>query len=80
MNWIPIEQASKTDHLRRGLLLWIPGHGAVCGGRWEDNRHAKKPRGYWTSDLERLLGVSWQREHQPTHFVRVVVGPNGEFV
>lgn len=79
MNWIPIEQA-KIIPSRRGLLLWIPEWGTVGGGRWDDNRHAKKPRGYWTSDLERLLGTSWQRQNQPTHFAQDVFGPNGELV
>jgi hypothetical protein len=50
------------------ILLWCPVRGFVCGN-WSEDKYAKKPRPYWTNDLEYLFGKTNTRTDQPTHWL-----------
>jgi len=67
MNWQPIETAPKD----RQIVLYIPGHGPSVG-QWNYTAHNKKPHPYWSSVAERLFGVQWMRDRQPTHWCEIV--------
>lgn len=67
--WQPIETAPKDNRI---LLGWVVGifTGINCViGRWNNDSYAKKPRPYWTHDLERLTTVYGTRSNQPTHWM-----------
>lgn len=66
MKWQPIETAPKN----RSILLWFPGiyNGMFSVGEWDKNEFAKKPRPYWSCQLERIFGVQTIRDNQPTHW------------
>lgn len=67
--WKPIETAPK-DGAR--ILLYFPVFGnSACKefGYWEIQKHHKNPKPYWTGDRERIFGVLWYRNQQPTHWM-----------
>lgn len=68
--WQPISTAPKDKR----IILHCPKRGSVFG-RWQDDRYAKKPRPYWTNDLERTLSTLWTRDDQPTHWMPLPVPP-----
>ena len=63
--WKPIESAPKDG---TGVLLFCPRLGVCAPGRWDTDKHAKKPRPYWTHWGERIWGTLWIRDDQPTHW------------
>jgi len=66
--WQPIETAPK-DGTR--VLLWVCDFGrwlCVCGS-WDNDRHATKPKPYWTHDNARSNGIRDTRANQPTHWM-----------
>lgn len=71
MHWKPIETAPKD----RRICLYYPGQlftdVYTVFGKWQKDTYAKKPRPYWTNDLERIRGVSVTRTQQPTHWADV---------
>jgi hypothetical protein len=63
--WLPIATAPRDG---TKIMVHCPWLG-VCGpANWDDEKHAKKPRPYWTHWGERIWGVSRLREDQPTHW------------
>jgi hypothetical protein len=75
--WLPIEMAPKDAER---IELWIPEAdihrpGFSVFGEWFDDRHSKNPRPYWTNDVAKLLGVTYARTRQPTHWRRASRGP-----
>ncbi len=74
VTWQPIETAPKGER----VLLWFADDriSYAVPGYWSDERFAKRPRPYWSSlCLEGITGVSWIREHQPTHWAPLLSGP-----
>jgi hypothetical protein len=68
MMWKPIETAPK-DGTR--VLLFFPVFGTSPRqelGKWETQKHNKKPAPYWSGDCESVYGVNWYRAYQPTHW------------
>lgn len=66
--WQDISTAPK-DGTR--ILLYRPTHildARIVFGRWDSDRYAKKPRPYWSHDLEPLWGVREARDCQPTRW------------
>lgn len=72
MEWQPIETAPKDEK----ILLARAGQW-VDIGEWEDDRHAKKPRPYWTANREWWAGKMAMREQQPTHWMPLPPPPKG---
>lgn len=68
--WQPIETAPKD----RCILLWNSRLGAIRGD-WRTDKYSKKPRPYWSHDLERVFGVLHARAHQPTHWMPLPAAP-----
>jgi hypothetical protein len=65
--WEPIDTAPKD----RRILLFVPPRDYHIG-QWDDDRYAlKKPRPYWTSSLERVMGRKWMRDNPPTHWMEI---------
>lgn len=64
--WQPIEKAPKD----RQVLLKM-ADGAMSMGRWDMQKHHKKPNPYWVSELGFILGVGWSRENPPTEWLDV---------
>ncbi|MCR4334334.1 MAG: hypothetical protein NUV47_01215 [Patescibacteria group bacterium] len=67
--WMPI----KTAPTHKRILLLYPkpiftGIDVIIG-EWEFDHYAKKPRPYWSHDLERLTGKCATRSNQPTHWM-----------
>lgn len=64
--WKDIESAPKD----KKIVLYYPSCGfsgpEIVFGSWLDDRYAKKPRPYWTNDLERYWGVVRCRKYPPT--------------
>lgn len=55
------------------VLLLIPNATAdrmpvATMGQYNDDRYAKRPRPFWTSDLGTFMGRLWSRDHPPTHW------------
>ena len=72
MEWQPIETAPKDGTL---IVVWPPTwQGATSSARYNDNRHAKTPRPFW-SRLDDMGRVSLSRDNQPTHWMPAVDGP-----
>ena len=64
--WQPIDTAPKN------IVVLLRGPSWVSCGRWDENKYAKTPKPYWTSDLAaKSFGVHWQRKNQPTHFLKL---------
>jgi len=59
-DWQPIETAPKD----REIL--IVRNGKISIAKWDDDRHAKKPKPYW-SDWSHQ-GVSFMRKATPSHW------------
>lgn len=62
--WLPIESAPR-DGAR--ILLYCNWIGVVRGS-WNNDRHAKRPRPYWTNDTENTFGKLRIRECQPYYW------------
>jgi hypothetical protein len=63
--WRPIEEADKSSK----ILVWSPIYGGQHKfAKWDDNRHAAKPKPYWAMSDDRIDGIGAQRANQPTHF------------
>lgn len=62
--WLPIESAPR-DGAR--ILLYCNWIGVVRGS-WNNERHAKRPRPYWTNDTEHTFGKLRIRECQPYYW------------
>lgn len=70
IDWKPIETAPND----RRVLLFFPEHpewARVQGGKWSDDRYAKRPRPRWDADKDYLLGMRWTRENPPTHWADI---------
>ncbi len=66
MEWQPIETAPKD---RRSVLLWGIHPERADVGAYDPDTYSKRPKPYWTAiGSERLYGVRYVREHQPTHW------------
>lgn len=63
--WRPICEAPKNGSR---VLLWAGSR--VVIGCWSDESHARRPRPLWvtSSGAHGFLGVSWDRDNQPTHW------------
>ncbi len=68
--WETMETAPKD-----GTQILCFGFGRQSVGKWNDDRHARKPRPYWSTELDRALGDSWARANQPTHWMHLPVAP-----
>lgn len=62
--WRPIATAP-TD---RGAIELRGPSCAPVFGYFDDDRHAKQPRPYWSTDAERLWGTRHVRANQPTEW------------
>jgi len=75
--WQPIETAPRDGS--RMLLFFPPPNEyfktTVEVGRWNDDQYAKRPRPYFTGDMERTFGVSRYRDYQPTHWMPLPAPP-----
>lgn len=74
-SWLPIDTAPKDG---THILLYRPSVGEwtkVSIGDWEDDKYAKKPRPYWSSCYERILGILWCRSNAPTHWMPLPIPP-----
>lgn len=45
-------------------------------GWFYEDKYAKRPRPYWTNDSERLHGIRYTRENQPTHWMPLPTPPS----
>jgi len=67
--WRTIESAPRDCR----VLLWCEKpvfNGIhVVTGHWNADKFARKPRPYWTNDLEQIRGVLYTRATQPTHWM-----------
>lgn len=63
--WRPIETAPKDG---TKVMLLCPRFGVCAPGEWDTNEFNKKPKPYWTHWGERIWGVKWIRDDQPTHW------------
>lgn len=70
---IGIENAPKDG---TKILACMGGYWTVAS--WDDDRYGKKPRPYWSSELGRVMGVTWERENQPTHWMPLPAPPTSE--
>ena len=61
-DWQPIETAPKDG--TRILIVNPAENDSVCIAWWDDDRYAKNPRPYWTSDS--YTGRRAERASQPT--------------
>ena len=57
MHWRQMSEAP-TDGTR--ILLLDTSGKIMCGG-WNQDKYAKRPRPYWTDDLERTFGILYTR-------------------
>jgi len=65
------------------ILLWIPEEdrthlvkaGYWIRGQWDNNRYAKKPKPYWSTDDERIVGTIDRRKNQPTAWMPLPAAP-----
>lgn len=77
--WIDISAAPK-DGTR--IILYFPvglrSDARVEVGRWVDDRHAVKPRPYFTISGERSVGVVALRKNQPTHWMPLPGAPKND--
>lgn len=74
--WRTIDSAPKNGSR---VLLLVPNRGnlpKIIGGRWDTNKYTKRPRPYWTNDLESLNGVGHTRSIQPTHWMPLPEPPS----
>jgi len=69
--WQPIETAPKNET----VLLYRPGC-RVDVGRFEPERHHKRPNPYWASIFS--FGVTWAKNHPPTHWRPFPASPQSE--
>ena len=73
--WQPIETAPKDER----ILLYRPSSypwASVVFGKFDSDRYAKKPRPYWSHDLERIAGVKDARDAPPTHWQPLPAPPS----
>jgi len=72
-NWKPVDET--TPKHRRLLFGWKPrgnrGETTVIAGQWDDDRHAIKPRPFWTHDRERFWGKVTCREQPPDYWMEL---------
>lgn len=72
--WRPIESAPKDGTVI--MLGWDNNDFCrPCAGYWEIDKYSKKPRPYWSNDLERSFGTRHARENQPTHWMPLPGAP-----
>jgi|GEM_PF-1797869 len=72
--WQPISTAPKDE--TRILLLYANGR-CVCGN-WSNDVYAKKPRPYWSNDIQHLRGTREAREFPPNHWMPLPPLPAAE--
>jgi hypothetical protein len=75
MEWQDIATAPKD---RTRVLLYRPSElvwAQTVAGYWDSDEYAAKPRPYWTSDVERLVGVVACRKNNPTHWMPLPAPP-----
>lgn len=73
-SWQPIETAPKDA---KRIELWFPHDQRAEFGHWDSDQYAKKPRPFWSGDLERIFGRTCYRENPPSHW-RPMSGPTQE--
>ena len=65
--WQDIATAPKNG--TRILLLWQhAGEPRMAVGSWHDDKYSAKPRPYWHTDETLLMGMTYTRSNQPTHW------------
>ena len=64
-DWQPIETAPKDGS---SIMACFPRLGPVCPVKWNDDRHNRQPRPYWSHDGSRILGLHYARDNPPTHW------------
>ena len=77
MEWQPIETAPKDGSK---ILLFIPSNVSrwhVSAGYWRDDAHARKASPFWCAETSHLMGITWMRSHQPTHWMPLPAPPKG---
>jgi hypothetical protein len=72
MQWQPIETAPKDG---TNIMVACPRLGVCCPAHWDNDQYAKKPRPYWTHWGERIWGITWVRNDQPTHWMPLRAAP-----
>lgn len=72
MQWQPIETAPKDG---TNIMVTCPRLGVCCPAHWDNDQYAKKPRPYWTHWGERIWGITWVRNDQPTHWMPLPAAP-----
>lgn len=62
--WRTIDSAPKD-----GTRVLLFRNGYKVFGKWDDDRYAAKPRGYWSHDRVQQLGVKDARAVPPSHWM-----------
>ncbi|HDZ38966.1 MAG TPA: DUF551 domain-containing protein [Marinobacter sp.] len=62
--WRDISTAPKD-----GAVLLLMGGQHCSRGTWDDQKYNRKPRPYWRSQYGWLMGIIWDRQNQPTHWM-----------
>lgn len=77
--WISIESAPRDG---QPVLLYIAvvgfTGGATTVGRYDDDKHAKRPRPHWSTERGWLFGRRWDRDNQPTHWMPLPLPPGSK--
>jgi len=63
---------------RNGTRIMLYRNGHYVFGNWDDDRHAAKPRPYWSHDSERIFGTVDARKNPPTHWRPLPPAPRSE--
>lgn len=40
----------------------------IVMGQWWEDKFSKRPKSYWTTDIDQTYGIAWIKEHQPTYW------------
>lgn len=70
--WQPIETAPKD-----GTRIALFQGGKFTTGQWSEDEYTKKPRPYWATDRGQILGKTFDRSCQPTHWMPLPEPPKG---
>lgn len=71
MEWQPIATAPKDGT----HILLHKADGAITVGRYDDDKHASRPRPYWHTERGYLFGRRDDRDCSPTHWMPIPEPP-----
>ena len=75
-DWISITLAPKDTRILLGFSRPVFNGISAIFGQWNDDRYTKKPKPYWSHDLENISGSVRTRANQPTHWMPNPPAPN----